>query len=106
MFVVRTARQKPEELGVPSDLDSGESEALALAIELQADLLLIDERKGNDAAKRVGLATIGVFGVLLEAKKRSLIANVLPLVDRLVKDLKFYTSPSVRQRLADLANED
>ena len=82
------------------------SEALALAIELQADLLLIDERKGNDAAKRLGIATIGVFGVLLEAKKRSLIAGVLPLVDRLVKELKFYTSPNVRQRLADLANED
>mgnify|MGYP001767929126 CR=1 FL=1 len=50
-----------------SDLDGGESEAIALAIELSADLILIDERKGTEAARRLGLTTIGVLGVLLEA---------------------------------------
>lgn len=93
------------QLGVPSDLDPGETQAIALAIELHADLLLMDERKGTAAARHLGLATIGVFGVLLEAKRKSLIDRVLPLVDRLVTEQHFFTSASLRRRLAELANE-
>ncbi|HAK96790.1 MAG TPA: DUF3368 domain-containing protein [Planctomycetes bacterium] len=104
-FEVRTPRSNPTALGVPSDLDAGESEAIALAIELSADLILIDERKGTEAARRLGLTTIGVLGVLLEAKRRSMIDRVLPCFDRLVADLRFFASPALRRRLAELANE-
>src|SRR5438105_15486074 len=38
-----------------SDLDEGESEAVALAHEMKADLLLMDEQAGRDAAQRLGL---------------------------------------------------
>ena len=53
----------------------------------------------------VGLATIGVLGVLLEAKRRGLVDRVLPYVDRLVAELKFFVSPTVRQMVAELADE-
>ena len=104
-FEVRLPHSKPSEVGVPADLDAGETQAITLAIELHADLLLMDERKGTHAARQLGLATIGVFGVLLEAKRKGLIERVLPLVDRLVTELKFFASPALRQRLAQLANE-
>jgi predicted nucleic acid-binding protein len=90
---------------VPSDLDAGETEAITLAIELHADLHLMDERRGTEVARRLGLATIGVFGVLLEAKRKALIDRVLPYVDRLVIDLRFFTSSALRERLAQLAGE-
>jgi predicted nucleic acid-binding protein len=104
-FEVRAPRSNSVDLGVPSDLDAGEIEAITLAIELKADLILMDERKGTEAARRLGLATIGVFGVLLEAKRRSLIDRVLPCVDRLVVELRFFASPALRRRLAQLAGE-
>ena len=104
-FEVRTPRSNPVELGVPSDLDPGETQAITLALELEADLLLMDERKGTEAARRLGLYTIGVFGILLEAKRRALIDRVLPRVDRLVSELRFFASPALRQRLAQLAGE-
>src|SRR4051812_10798964 len=72
-FAVRTPRGNPLDLGVPSDLDPGETQAIALAIELRADLVLMDERKGTRAANHLGLPTIGVFGVLLQAKRAGLI---------------------------------
>ncbi|MGH9611417.1 MAG: DUF3368 domain-containing protein, partial [Bryobacteraceae bacterium] len=50
-----------------SDLGLGEQEAIQLAEEQHADLLLIDERKGRQAAKRRGLRTTGTLGVLLAA---------------------------------------
>lgn len=104
-FEVRATRSDPAELGVPSDLDAGETEAITLAIEMHADLLLMDERKGTGAARQLGLATIGVFGVLLEAKRKGLIDSILPCVDRLVSELRFFVSPALRLRLAQLAEE-
>jgi predicted nucleic acid-binding protein len=45
-------------------LGPGEAEAIALAAELDADLLLIDERDGTAEAKRLGLNVTGTLGVL------------------------------------------
>ena len=70
-----------------------------------ADLLLMDERKGTEAARSLGLATVAVFGVLLEAKRRGLIDRVLARVDRLIAELRFFASPALRRRLAILADE-
>jgi predicted nucleic acid-binding protein len=104
-FDVKGPTSDPAALGVPADLDAGETEAIALALEIRADLILMDERKGTSAARQLGLSTIGVFGVLLEAKRKGLIDAVVPRVDRLVAELKFFAAPAVRQRLAELAGE-
>jgi predicted nucleic acid-binding protein len=60
------------------DLDQGESEAIVLALQLGADVTLMDEYEGRRAAQRLGLAVIGVIGVLLEAKHRGLVPQVHP----------------------------
>ena len=47
------------------ELDKGEASSLALAIEKNNCLLIIDERKGRKIAKRIGLNIIGLLGVLI-----------------------------------------
>ena len=68
--VCRTTSVPDAVLGL---LDMGEREAIQLAEEQHADLLLIDERKGRMEAKRRGLRTTGTLGVLLSAGESKLI---------------------------------
>jgi len=49
------------------DLDKGEAEAIALALELKAELILLDEREARMAAKDLELSVTGVLGILLRA---------------------------------------
>ncbi|MFP4102670.1 DUF3368 domain-containing protein [Coleofasciculus sp.] len=62
-----TNRTLVEMLQNEGKLDLGESEAIALSVELNVDELLIDERLGRREAKRLGLPIIGVLGVLVVA---------------------------------------
>jgi predicted nucleic acid-binding protein len=86
-------------------LDRGEIEALALAIEQQADLILIDERGGVRAATRWGLRTLGVLGVLLVAKERGLIPSIAPLLHRLEREAGFWVGAPLRDRILREAGE-
>jgi hypothetical protein len=63
-----------------SSLDRGEAEVLALAVEHEARLVIIDERKGRQYARRLGLPLTGTLGVLLLAKEKGLITTVAPLI--------------------------
>jgi uncharacterized protein len=72
------------------ELDPGEAEAIALAIELNADRLLMDERLGRAAAMRAGLQVTGVLGILISAKRNNLIHEVKPLLDALIEQVGFW----------------
>jgi len=88
-----------------SSLDPGESEALALAIEVGAKIILIDEALGRAAAERIGIQPVGVLGVLVRAKQMGLVAAVIPLMNRLRDELGFFISPDLYATVKRLAVE-
>jgi predicted nucleic acid-binding protein len=55
------------------DLDKGEAEAIVLATESEADLILLDESLGRFHAKHTGLRVTATIGILVKAKKQGLI---------------------------------
>jgi predicted nucleic acid-binding protein len=75
------------------ELDRGEAEAIALAVDLRADLLLVDERLARKVALRMGLSVVGVLGVLLEAKSKGLLPEVRPVLSDLLTRAGFRIGP-------------
>lgn len=79
-------------------LDSGEAEAIALAVELSAGRLLIDERLGRKVSASYGLKLRGLLGILIHAKQRGLIPALKPILDRLINQAGFRVSQALYDR--------
>lgn len=65
------------------EIHVGEAEALVLAVETDADWVLLDERAARDNAETLGLSYMGLLGVLARAKRDGLIPSIRPLLDAL-----------------------
>lgn len=87
-----------------SVLDPGEAEALALAMEIRAEAVLIDEKRGRAEATALGLDVVGTLGILLEAKRLGLIANLSGRLARL-DEIRFRINPVLRARFLRDAGE-
>ena len=81
------------------DLDAGEAEAIALAIETESALLLMDERQGRATAEHFGLPHIGLIGVLIEAKENAHVEAVQPYLDALKEEAGFWISDRLYRRV-------
>jgi len=102
---VRTVSYRPLVDVLLEELDRGEAEAIGLAVETQADLLLMDERRGRRVASRLGLKVVGLLGILVEAKRKKLIPVVKPVLDRLVVQAGFWVSPGLYARVLQEVGE-
>ena len=90
---------------MPERLDEGEAEAISLALEVQADLLLVDERRGREAATKLGVPILGLLGVLLAAKDAGLVASLAPLLTRLRTEAGFWLGRELIERALRQAGE-
>ena len=98
------ALKGPERLTQFKDLDSGVAEVLALAQEIQADLVIIDEVLARLAAKHVGLCITGTLGVLLRAKEQGIISGITPLIIQLTEQ-GIWLSKALIQEILQLSGE-
>lgn len=77
-----TSRQQVDLL-LPT-LDLGEAEVIALALEVKASLVLMDELTGHKVAESVGLSVTGSVGLLIRAKQKKLVPSIRPLLSKCV----------------------
>lgn len=86
-------------------INVGEAEAIALAVEVEATRLLIDERLGRLAATDLGLKITGVMGILLLAKRQNLITAVKPVMNNLTAQANFRISTQLYADVLNAADE-
>jgi predicted nucleic acid-binding protein len=84
-----------------AELDLGEREALALATELNANLVLIDERPGTLTARQLGFKATGTLGVLVEAAQAGLV-SIDEALDRLERT-NFRRTPDLFAQVRSMA---
>jgi len=87
------------------DMDVGEAEALVLALELEADTVLMDDHEGRKVARRWGISVVGTLGILLRAKDEGLISKVRPLLRDLIDKANFWVSESLQTEVLRRAKE-
>jgi predicted nucleic acid-binding protein len=83
----------------------GEAEAIELARELQADHLLMDERKARALAQRERIPVIGLLGVVLLAKRRQLIPSARELLNRLESESGMYLAAELKATALETVGE-
>lgn len=87
------------------ELDPGEAESIALAVELEADLLLIDEKRGRKIAEQYNIRITGLLGILIQSKEEEIIMELKPTLDKLIYELNFRISPNLYQTILKKVNE-
>lgn len=86
-------------------LELGETHTLALALQLQANELLTNERRARQVAQALDLSVIGIFGLIIVAKQRQLIPSVRRVIDTLVEQAGFRVSNRLYQQILKFADE-
>jgi predicted nucleic acid-binding protein len=79
-FEIKNPNDKNYQSLIETFLDEGESSAIALAIELENCLLIIDDRKGRIFAEKIGLTITGSAGIIVDAKLNGIISSVKPIL--------------------------
>jgi predicted nucleic acid-binding protein len=91
-------------LPLVTDLGPGESQVLALALELPGSLVIMDDLLARRVAETLHIPLTGTLGVLLAAKRNGLIRDIASILDML-QDLRFRVSSATRAAVLKLAEE-
>ena len=86
-------------------LDVGETEAIALALATEADVLLMDEKRGREAARRHGLKVAGVLGELLRASQIGLLPDLRSEIHRLRAEAGFFVDGEIERFILSQVGE-
>ena len=104
-ITVRKIKNSPLLALLSTELDKGESEAIALSIEEQADIILLDERSARRKAVSLGLTVLGTVGVLIWAKRVGLIENLRLQLNTLQTTGHFHLSRTVYKQALQSVGE-
>lgn len=92
-------------LALEGEVDPGEAEAIALAYEVKADIVLLDERRARKLAISMGFTVVGVVGVLLRAKQQGFLPQLRPALDRMKTLQRFRISTKLYEETLRDAGE-
>ena len=103
-FEIKDPKDKNYQAIIEASVDKGEASAIALAIELDDCLLIIDDLKGRKFAHQLGLTIIGTIGVIVDAKLAGIIPSVKPILSK-IKSTNFRITEKLELLILKRAGE-
>ncbi|MHB2151039.1 DUF3368 domain-containing protein [Calditrichota bacterium LG25] len=103
-LIVKSVQNRALVSSLNTQIDDGESEAIALAMEEENVFIVLDDKKARRIAKQLGLKVIGTVGLLLRAKKRGIVTEIKPILDAL-QEVDFRIGETLYQEALRLAKE-
>ena len=88
-----------------NELDRGEAEAIVLATEIPADILLIDEKDGRVLARQFHLQVRGVLGILIRAKATGAVPSLKSEIEALRSRARFFVSAALEDEVLRTVGE-
>jgi len=86
------------------DFDPGEASAIALSLETENTILIIDDLKGRKVAEKLRLKYSGTFGLILKAKQNGIVTTIRPVLNK-IKETDFRFSESLFRTILNEAGE-
>ena len=102
---IEEAKDKNYQAIIETSVDKGEASAIALAIETEDCLLILDDLKARNFAQQLGITITGTLGVILDAKLSGHIALVKPILTKII-ETNFRLSESLERVILAKAGED
>jgi hypothetical protein len=104
-FLLPRVAQEGQILPETAALGRGEAEAITLAKQINADLVLTDDLKARTVAGNLGVKCIGLLGLLIQGKQRGKITSVRAAMGILESRGGLYLSDAVKAEALKLAGE-
>lgn len=101
--IKQVANKKYQQL-LENTLDKGEASAIALAIELEEVLLVVDDLKGRKEAERLGLKITGTLGILFRMKQMGKLSVLKPYLE-VLQTAGFRVAPAVIEKILQKSGE-
>lgn len=103
-FLIQQPKDQNYRLVIEAFVDKGEASAIALALESDNSLLIIDDRKGRKFARQLGISIIGTIGIIVDAKLAGVISSVKPILAK-IKKTNFRISENLENLILQKAGE-
>ncbi|MGL4502361.1 MAG: DUF3368 domain-containing protein [Planktothrix sp.] len=101
---VKSVPEMPD--SIPLELDAGEREVIALALNQQKTRVVLDEKRARKVAQSLDLNVIGTLGILILAKHKQIIPQVKPLLDAMMIEAQYWVNQSLYDNVLQAVSED
>jgi predicted nucleic acid-binding protein len=87
-----------------TQVDDGEAEAIALALEVKNVIIILDDLSARRIAQQLQLKVMGTVGMLIQAKQKNMIPAIKPILESLA-EANFRISDAIIDKALELADE-
>ncbi|MEM6766714.1 MAG: DUF3368 domain-containing protein [Bacteroidota bacterium] len=103
-ILIKSPKDQQKQQLLSFQVDKGEASAIALAMELPTEAIILDDYKARQLAVKLGLPVTGTLGVLIKAKNQEIIPSVIPILEKL-KQTNFRISNQLVEEVLEMAGE-